>query len=188
MIVLATKRGMQTQITDDKFEYDSLEDLREQRGDRVMELDLTFSLKGLTSESVQVKIRGAEVTLATSQDDPYLALCSQFQRVVEPRMSALAWLARPGRWFAAGVVIIWSWLVLQAAKSPIAELLAYIGVGFIAICICAQLYVWSRRGAVLKKEHEVQSFWQKHGEKLAYIVLGALLETMLRASFDRLIR
>jgi len=186
---IAQARGLKTRISDDRNEYDSLDDLREHRGEHVRNLSIDFT-DGKPFESANFKIGPDGVVLQTDKSDKLILFWQEAKEMLEKRAPWYSALTRPLPLLWAAVIVLWLPLKAFNGKewsSPVA--LAWTGSGlflFIAAAV-SQFFLWQSQSVYLKREHEVQGFWTRNGEKLIVLGIGAFLGALCTAIVNRLL-
>ncbi|MFM0272400.1 hypothetical protein PQQ59_17560 [Paraburkholderia aspalathi] len=173
IVQIGVDRGLKLAISDDKDEFDDLDDVKENRGNRIKKLTLAFSAEN-SYKSIDVRITGEGISLRASKDDQLLPPWHDMKSAIEKRVPVQARFMKPTFWiFITLCVLI---LVPQFNWPPSGSFYRYIAILFPAYMWVLSLYYVKKSGGVyLQKQHEVESFWDKYGEKLAFTIGGVVL-------------
>ncbi len=189
IVTIAQVRELRVQISDDKYEYESLDDLKENRGNRIRRLTLTLTPEHSAYTSITVEIDSDGVLLRSSKDDKLVLVWHEIREIIEKQAPWYARFMKPLSWAYGALLFLW----LSPKKEQIREGLewvasAWVGVGsvMIVLSLLSVLYLNRSRGVYLQREHEVQGFWDRYGEKLAFLILGTVVGVIGKVVSDKL--
>lgn len=181
---------MKVEISDDDAEFDTLDEVKDHRGDRVPSLQLQFAPQTERySHSVGLYIDGDGVTVVGYRDDALLPFWHELKEFFEHRAPWYAkymkplvwlWLASIALWFAPSGAKLHSW------PSSITYGWMATTVGTFSMAIASWCYLYKSRGVYLKRPHEVSTFWGRYGEKILFLILGTVVGVLGKVLADRL--
>jgi hypothetical protein len=173
IVKIGVDRGLKLAISDDSDEFDDLDDLKENRGNRIKKLTLAFASE-TSYKSVNVEITGEGISLSASKDDQLLPVWHEMKGAIEKRVPVQARFMKPTLWvFVTLCVLI---LVPRFNWPPSGSFYRYVAILLPAYMWALSLYYVKKSGGVyLQKQHEVESFWDKYGEKLVFTIGGVVL-------------
>lgn len=189
IIEIASSRNLEIKITDDDYEYESLDEVQEQQGNRVKKLRLNASLDESLFKSFDVEIDQDGVTVRAHREDELIPFWHQVRDLIAKKVPWYAKFTLPYVW--AWVVIGWLWVASndEAKELPRALLLTWFGVLVlsVAMAIFSFWYRFTNRGVFLQKEHEVLGFWTRNGEKIVMLIIGTMLGVVVKVVADLII-
>lgn len=182
-------RELRVRIADDQYDYENLDDLKENKGNRIKKLTLTLAPENFAYPSITIEVDNDGVLLRSSKDDKLVPVWHEIKDAIEKQLPWYARYMRPLSW-AYGALIF---LLLSPKKEQIREGMewiasAWIGVGsfMFLLSLLSVLYLKRSRGVYLQREHEVQGFWDRYGEKLVFLILGTVLGVVGKVVSDKL--
>lgn len=189
IVRIGQSRELRVQISDDKYDYESLDDLKENRGNRIQKLTLTLAPENSAYTSITVEIDSDGVLLRSSKDDKLVLVWHEIRDTIEKQAPWYARFMKPLSWAYGALLFLW----LSPKKEQIQEGLEWIAslwIGFASfmflLSLLAVLYLNRSRGVYLQREHEVQGFWDRYGEKLVFLILGTVLGVIGKVVSDKL--
>lgn len=189
IVRIAETRELQVRISDDKYEYESLDDLKENRGNRIKKLTLTLTPQNSTYTSITIEIDNDGVLLRSSKDDKLVSVWHEIKDAIEKQAPWYARFMKPLSWSYGALIFIW----LSPKKEQIREGFEWVVIIWISVAsfmillsFLSVLYLNRSRGIYLQREHEVQGFWDRYGEKLVFLVLGTIIGVIGKVVSDKL--
>lgn len=175
VIKIGTARGLKLTITEGKDSFDSLDALREERGDRVKKLWLKFYESPYTSITVAIGAGG--VRIETSKDEKLLMTSLEIKEAFVDRLPVEARIMKPYAWCALALLVLYfaahnGWKFSQNIAQCVAILLPLYLFGL------SCHYVMANSVVHLKKKHEVEGFWNRYGEKALWLFAGSVLTVL----------
>ncbi len=190
LLRLSDVRGLKAKISDDKFEFDGLDDVKEHRGERVRQMHIEFRAdENSFLRSVDVEIDSDGILLRSYKDDKLVPFWHEIKDFFENRTPWYAKLMKPLAWVWAATVVLWLGPNVKEAQTwPKSTLYIWIALVCLTVTLSAAswLYLRQTRGVYLKREHEVQSLWDRYGEKLVPLVIGTVLGVLGKVLADQL--
>lgn len=176
LVRIAEARKMCVAIMDDEHEFESIEELATEKGDRVKVLTIRASEKrdALLGES-EIKFDDG-ISVRTYKKDQLVLL---HQDLVGFLISKRPWYARFMRpnWWGAG--IIGSFVPLYFGDSRSQELPFYVMMVCTEMMFISMLYRSLTRGVFLKRAHEIQGFWDRNGDKIVSGLIGSAIGALV---------
>lgn len=189
IIRLATARGFKVRISDDRYEFESLDDLRENRGNRIKKLMLEATISESSYPSVDIEIDSDGITIRSPKDDKFVPLWHEIKDAIQARLPWYARLMKPLIWLYLAIPFLWVLSKRQEVKEGF-ELTNYLLVSGAGLSIFLGLislsYLRRSRGLRLQRQHEVQGFWERYGEKIILLVIGTAVGIVGKVLSDKL--
>ena len=189
IVRIAQSRELVVKISDDKYEYEGLDDLKENRGSRIRRLTLSLALENSAYTSLTVEIDNDGVILRSPKDDKLVPVWHEIKDAIERQAPWYARFMKPLSWVYGALVMY----LIPPKQEPIREgfewvLHAWFSVAgvMLLLSLLSVLYLNRSRGVYLQREHEVQGFWERYGEKLVFVVLGTVLGVIGKVVSDKL--
>lgn len=187
ILEISKTRGFNVRISDDDYEYETLDELREQRGDRVLKVVLNVSPDNSSYSAVSIEIEKDGVTVRSQRDDNLVSLWHEIKDLLAKRVPWYARLMSPLGW--ALIASVWLWNGPKRHElSTFPPFLISIWFAFLFFSVSMSIFsFWyqrTNRGVYLLREHEVLGFWDRYGEKISMIVLGAVLGVLGKIAMD----
>lgn len=172
IIKIGTDRGLKLTISVGKEDFDSLEHLREEHGDRIKRLRLKFYDAAYTSISISMGTGG--VRISTSKDEKLLMASMEMKEAFAERLPVQAVAMRPFAWTALGAIVLYiaahnNWRLSQNIAQCAAVIFPFY------LSLLSFHYVTANSVVHLKRKHEIESFWSRYGEKALWMVGGSAL-------------
>lgn len=184
IISIGKSRDLEMTISDDTAEFDDLDDVQENRGDRVKHLEISF--RSSPYSSIKLRITPMGISLTTSKVDELLATWHEMKSAIERRIPPHAVAMKPYLWGIIICVLVFfdNRFHVLPEKSSIKLLIL---TPFAALLFGSFYYVQSSGGAYLKKQHEIMGFWEKNGREIIKIVGAAIFGAIAKSVVDMLI-
>ena len=189
IVRIAQSRELEVKISDDKYEYESLDDLKENRGSRIRKLTLTLAPANSAYTSVTVEIDNDGVILRSPKDDKLVPVWHEIKDAIERQAPWYARFMKPLSWVYGALVMY----LIPPKQEPVREsfewfLNAWFSVAglMLLFSLLSLLYLNRSRGVYLQREHEVEGFWDRYGEKLVFVVIGTVLGVIGKVVSDKL--
>lgn len=169
LLELLNGYGFDVQLSDKKYEYTNLEEIKDTQGDVVR--DLTITGTGNGSCRVQLKFsRVGSILEVSNHDETFL----QMEDLLRPRRRILLTLI-------SGAVAIPSVLGFAVAMTSNHLPLAVV---FFVLCVSTGLLCMSASGGALSvvyltPKHQAPSFWKRNKDALWIIVLTAIVTALV---------
>lgn len=172
IIKIGTDRGLKLTISIGKEDFDNLEHLREEHGDRVKQLRLKFYDAAYTSISISMGTGG--VRISTSKDEKLLMASMEIKEAFAERLPVQAVAMRPYTWTVIGASVLYiaahnNWRLSQNIAQCAAVILPFY------LSLLSFHYVATNSVVYLKRKHEIESFWSRYGEKALWMIGGSAL-------------
>jgi len=182
LIDIITSAGLNLTIGDSAFTYDTLDELKAEKGSEISQLQI----KGTDPEGSGVK--GISLTLS-NRKDAYLSLYGRRPQLEACWYRLRDFLAARHRWHQKlmNPWIAWCFVALAGFFGGILKLTtslriesAYLLSFGIAISYWICTLCWARKYPVilLNRQHEHESFWKRNGDKVILLVVGAVIGTV----------
>jgi hypothetical protein len=187
IIDISKASGFDIRISDDDYEYETLDEVREQRGDRVLRLILTMHLDKSICGTLFVKIEKDGVVVCSQKDDKLVPLWHKIKDLIANRVPWYARLMSPFVW--AVVAITWLWNSPKRDEfSTLPPIILIVWFAVLLFSLGMSIFsFWYKRtngGVYLQREYEVLGFWDRYGEKIVMIALGTLLGVLGKIATD----
>ncbi|NPT62298.1 hypothetical protein [Paraburkholderia elongata] len=173
IIEIGTRRGLKVTISDSTAEFDDLDDVKENRGERIKELRLSFSKESASYKSLSLKIDGG-ILLSCSNDDELIPAWHEMQRAIKKRVPYYARYMSPSSWMF--VALSATALVGYANWPPHGSFARWALILTPLVLMLRSSFYLTTSGVVyLQKKHEVKGWFDRYGEKFVFALLGAVL-------------
>ena len=179
----AARRQIEIRFGDDEYEYESVEEVRTEKGDNIRSVNIWFK-DTANHSTLRIELSLGTWEIWPGQSDQLAGL---ERTLVNLLMERRPWYARfPGLspTFAIAFATIFfsdqfnhSWPTVSAAARLFGLIFLLVGM----TCNLARVFSGS---IILKREHEVISWYEKHGAKLLYGLIGAALSQAGKQIFD----
>lgn len=178
IIEMASDRGLDVKISDEDYEYVSLDEVQEQRGNRVYKLNIVADKDNSIYKTLALLIEKDGVTLRCQKEDHLVPLWHEIKELISKRSPWYARFMSPFGW--AWAAIVWLWVGPKADELntlPQSMALVWLGVlaSFMLASIYSAYYRRTNRGIYLQKQHEVLGFWERNFDKMLMLVIGTIL-------------
>lgn len=178
IISVAQSRELAILISDDQYEYESLDDLKENKGSRIKNLTITLTPDDSRLRTLTIKFNSDGVILASPKMDKLVYAWHEIKEIIERQVPWYSRFIRPLTW-AYGAIFI---LFISPKKDQIREGMEWVTTACVAggsvmlfLSLISFVYLKQNRGVHLQREHEVQRFWDRYGEKLILLIAGTVL-------------
>lgn len=183
IIEIGTDRGLNLTISIGKEDFDSLEHLRDEHGDRIKRLRLKFYDAPYTSINISMGTGG--VRISTSKDEKLLMASLEIKEAFAERLPVQAVAMKPFAWAVIAAIVLYiaahnNWRLSQNIAQCIAVMLPFY------LFLLSFHYVTTNSVVHLKRKHEIESFWSRYGEKALWMVGGAVLTAVGQLLVHRL--
>jgi len=164
------------EICDEEFEYDSIDELIERRGEQIKNLTISSAVPSLS-----LKLSTGEIKLVRDGETGTMTPFVQIQEILRRRQrKVLAVILNPilvALYFGLILLVLnfhqrlpWSDSITILVSAPL-----MVGLG---ICFSGhRLGMFSR--ILLLNEHQEQSFWKANKDKIYLLIIGALIGSVL---------
>lgn len=180
-ISFAAANGLKSYISDSDYEYDSLDEVRTNRGSYVPSISLRFA-ENSSRQSVRLRIRKNGISLSADNKQNLIAAWQQIRQALDKRIPWFARYLKTDNWFGGGFL----WLILVAIlagqlpkplQNTEAVTWAILGVPCFSggMAVVSWIYPRLNHGVYLQREHEALTFWRRYGEKIGLLALGTAL-------------
>ncbi|AEJ01480.1 hypothetical protein Nit79A3_1665 [Nitrosomonas sp. Is79A3] len=190
IIRIANVRELTVRLSDDKHEFESIDDLKENQGDRIRKLSIIISPENSFLLSVDVEINDDGITLITSRDDKLLPIWHEIKEIIEKRLPWYARFMRPIIWIYTSAFVLW----LTPKPEQLTEDLEWLtrlghAVGTLSflLSMISLIYLQTSKGIYLQRQHEVKGIWDRYGEKVILLILGTVLGVFGKVISDKLL-
>ncbi|MFM0184161.1 hypothetical protein PQR25_00065 [Paraburkholderia nemoris] len=175
IVKIGTDRGLKLIISESKDSFDSLDALREERGDRIKRLWLKFYESPYTSITVSMGTGG--VRIETSKVENLLMASLEIKEAFVERLPVEARIMKPYAWGMLALLVFYlaahnGWKISQNIAQCVALLLPLYLFGL------SCRYIMANSVVHLVKKHEVEGFWSRYGEKALLLVAGSVLTVL----------
>ncbi|MCG8094133.1 MAG: hypothetical protein JAZ17_11000 [Candidatus Thiodiazotropha endolucinida] len=178
IVEMMSDRGLDVKISDEDYEYESLDEVQEQKGNRVYKLNIDADKDNSIYKSMYLLIEKDGITLQSHKDDHLIPLWYEIKELISKRTPWYARFMSPFGWASAAFV----WLLFGPKADEISNLqqsmaLAWLVVLtlFLLVSFFSSYYRRTNRGIYLQKQHEVLGFWQRNGDKIFMLAIGTVL-------------
>lgn len=181
LVRIAQAREMIVVIADDKHEFESVDELVTERGERVLDLTITASMSPHTLfRESEIKFRDA-ITVQTYKGEDRLALLHQdLVSFISGKRRWYVGLMRP-TWWSMG--IFGSFLPLYFADARASDFPFAVMIVCTEMMLIGWLYLSLNRGVYLRKAHEIQGFWSRNQDKIVSGLIGSALGAIVTRFF-----
>ena len=174
IISIAQTRGLVVEISDDLNIYEDLVDLREYNASKATALDLSFKESESALRDLTVKFTSDGVVVSANRTDVLLAFWHEVVNLLEKRTPWYAKLMKPTNWLLAVSASAFIPLKVEPDTTSATIKLAAMAI-FAFMAVTSFYYIRTNSGVHLKKKHEVQGLWEKYGEKVLLMLIGAAI-------------
>ena len=172
IILCAASRGLKIEISDEQNLYDDLNDLQEHRAPKAKTLRLNFREESEALRDCTVEISSEGLRVSANKTDVMVPVWHEIVNYVDGQIPWYAKATDPFGWFFATFVAEFAvpkqWL--QSIDFPVQAVVLSV---MILISLWSLYYRHSSRGVHLRRKHEVLGLWDRYGEKLTFLILGA---------------
>ncbi|SDI83547.1 Predicted membrane protein [Paraburkholderia phenazinium] len=174
IIEIGIRRGLEVTIADGAAEFDDLDDVKENRGERIKELRLSFSKESAFFKSLSLKIGDGGMKLSCSNDDELIPAWHEMQRAIKKHVPYYARYASPSSWLLVtlGVIALVGYVNWPPHGTPARFVLVLTP---LMLMFWSMFYLKANRVIYLQKKHEVKGLLDRYGEKLVFAIVGAAL-------------
>ncbi|OIQ96978.1 hypothetical protein GALL_210450 [mine drainage metagenome] len=176
-------------LSDDSYDFESLDDLIENRGKRIKKLNINLVPKDSAYEYVTIDVDTDGITITATKNEKLALIWHEIKEVIGNKQPWYARFMRPFSWGAGGILL----LVLAPKREQIqvgSEWTLHLWVGLMLLCFLmyglSGLYLFKSKGIYLQREHEIEGFWGRYGEKIVLLVIGTVLGVAGKVIADRL--
>jgi len=191
-ISLAAANGLKPYISDNDYEYDSLDEVQTNRGPYVPTISLRFSESG-SRQSVRLRIKKNGISLTADNKQSLIVTWQQIRDVIDERVPWYARYLKGDNWFYGGIVgffvvaILATELPKPLQNTDVVTWMIWaapvIGIG---MAVISGIYPRMNHGVYLQREHEALTFWRRYGEKIIFLILGTTLGVIGKIAADHL--
>lgn len=189
IFAIAETRNFDIQISDDRYEYEDLDDLKANRGDRVKNITITLRRENKIPLYMQIEVESDGVKLYSTKNDEMIAAWHEIKEIIDNRVPWYAAIMRPIYWLWGTAIVLWIFPNEKISEEnmdwPVVIWLVSILL-LSAMSLSSFLYFRKNRGVYLQRQHEVQGFWSRYGERILFLVLGTLLGIFGKVASDML--
>lgn len=178
IIEMANDRELDVKISDKDYEYYSLDEVQEQRGNRVDNLNIVMDKDNSIYKTLDLLIEKDGITVRCQKEDHLVPLWHEIKEVISKRVPWYARLMSPlsGAW----AIVVWLWLGPSAGEfNALPWAFAFAWLGLLGVFSFATIfsinYRLKNRGIYLQKRHEVRDFWERNGDRILMLFLGTAL-------------
>lgn len=163
LIKLGVDRGFTVALSDDSDIFDGLDDIKENRGDKVKSLTIAYN-EGLLVSPVTLRIGGGKIKITSARNDKFIPLWHDLKLAIEKRTPIQAPIMKPALW--SFLTIVYFFIEPQTTLIPKG---GYLGIGI--FLLLGYMWVLSAHYAIqnsvvyLIKQHEVKTWKDKYGDK-----------------------
>jgi hypothetical protein len=165
-------------ISDDEFEYDSLDDMREGRGATVRKLVISGDEPPISLKLQRYAFPGVFLTAHNPTASAETAFFRTHQ-ILDRSKRFLAYGLRPGTW----MLFLWIF-ILQGFFTRWPELFIIHGAVVFSLVLGLFTALFGQNGSLsvisLVRRHERDSFWRRNWDKLILAAISAILGAIAR--------
>ncbi|MCK5036507.1 MAG: hypothetical protein KAS73_11480 [Candidatus Sabulitectum sp.] len=182
----ASKLGFTASLSDERYEFDSLQDVIENRGENVTTLDLVLISKD-ANNIVMLSFAPFVVSASALGTSPGVkALWTEIDSILSPLSIRFYALHSPAFWggVITGSVVLNIGLIFFVRHFDWNQLLVP---GFAVLCFLFS--IWEQRATpalFLDRDHKKTNFWRRNADKVILLSLGAVVSLVLKAVYDYL--
>ena len=171
-----------------EYHYDSLDELKSNRGDKVKGLTITARFDG-SYDSLTLEFERGAIVLRSDKTEKLIVLWHEMRDILDHRAP---WYLRIVCWppllfVLLPVVLITPKPAELSVLFPSYAFWLHLVVLFVTLTalLSCLAFLW-QPVVYLKKEHEVQGFFSRNSEKLIVGLIGSILGAIAKALFDKL--
>ena len=190
IVEVLDKRGAQYSISDAEYHYESLDEIRSNRGEKVKGLTITARFEG-SYNSLSLEFERGAILLRSDKSEKLIVLWHEIRDILSRRahwyLRLVCWPPMPYLAFAVVFLLPEQYELLAALPNkaywlqwvpPVIFLLALLSV-LSALAILWQPVLY------LKKEHELESFFARNAERLIVGFIGSIFGLVAKIIFDK---
>jgi hypothetical protein len=182
------KRGLKIKLSDSDYEYETIDELAENRGDIIKSLSIS-GYKESSDRSVDFEFEKESIRLRADREDDLVASWQEIKGLLEKRVPSYARFLKLENWlWGFGIVALFGHdSIGSMATNPIpgylfAAALTILGYG----SIYSIIYRSQNSFIYLKRQHQILSFWKRNGEKILMLIIGAVIGGIAKGIGDTL--
>jgi hypothetical protein len=188
IVAILKKRGLQIKFSDSDFEYESLDEFAENQGDVIRSLAIS-GFKEASANSIDFEFKKEGIRIRSDKEDDLVASWQEIKALLEKRIPWYARFLKVERW-------LWAFLFLALlGHEHVSAIATDSAPGYlfsVAIMISGYVTIYSlihrskNSHICLKRRHQVLSFWEKNGEKMLMLIIGAVIGAVVKGTVDLL--
>jgi hypothetical protein len=189
IIQLAESRELSVKISNDDYEFEDLDDLKNNLGNKIKKLTISITDPSIILTNLILEIDTDNITLVSSKDDKLISVWHEIKDRLTEQVPWYAVFMKPFRWFFLFLMLFWINSHLEQLPNDfkwISKLWLGIMVISLMLGLVSEVYISKNKGIYLQKEHEVEGFWDRNSEKIYMLVLGAMLGAFFKVIADKL--
>ncbi|MBL8522814.1 MAG: hypothetical protein JNN20_03915 [Betaproteobacteria bacterium] len=179
----AAKRGLEIHIGDEQYEYDSIDEVKQEKGDVIRSIRIWFKDPS-SLETLRLELGVGEWEVRCGRSDVLAGLQAIVINTLADRQPWFAkWPSILPTLGISSTAILLSEFALKSWPATSRTLIVAAAIFFLISSICQFARLLNGR-LKLKREHEEQSWYERNGEKLLYGFVGAVLGQAGKTIFD----
>lgn len=188
IVEVLDNRGAQYSISDTEYDYESLEKIRSNRGEKVKGLAITARFEG-AYDSLTLEFERGAIFLRSNKSEKLIVLWHEIRDILSRRapwyLRLVCWPPMPYLAFAVVFFLPKQPELLVAFPTKAYWLQWVIPVIFLLALLSASATLW-QPVLHLKKEHELESFFGRNAERLIVGFIGSIFGAVAKVIFDKL--
>ncbi|HAF43828.1 MAG TPA: hypothetical protein DCK83_02510 [Gallionellaceae bacterium] len=178
IIHIAEGRELVVKLSDENYEFDSLDDLKVNRGKRIKRLILNFVPSDSTYEYIAIDVDADGITLVATRNDRLISVWHEIKDAIGSKQPWYANYLKPFPWGLGGMLLLIFFPKREQLNNG-AEWVLQLWAGLMLLCFfmnaLSLLYLYKSKGVYLQRAHEVEGVWDRYGEKVIMLIIGTLL-------------
>jgi hypothetical protein len=194
ILEISKTRGFYVKISDENYEYESIEELQNKQGNRILNLHLAICEEDPATDeiariraNVEVIIKKNGVTITSPKKDNHVPIWQEIKDIIIKRESWYTKFMSPLGWSWMAITLLW----ISPRKNELhdlqhSEIFIWFGCFFFLISMMIFSFFYQRinRGVYLQHKHEIIGFWERYGEKMVMMGLGSILTILGKIATD----
>lgn len=165
------ERNYPLTISDDQFEYETLEEVLSNRGFSPENLHIEVKYEG---DSIRLFFSKRRINIHIWGVGDLRAVGFEIIDYLETRPKIVPEMIDPSKWLGVSFgLIIFSVLWDGIDKGGVPDEIGYFFVGTLLLSVITGLYKWTVPGLSLQRSHE--NFWRRNKDRVFLLIIGATL-------------
>ncbi len=191
---LSEARNFNCKISDEDYEYESLDELQTKCGNRIFYLKINVYPANTSDKycnwlnSIEIRIKKSGITISSPKEDKFMLLWQEINDLVASKEPWYKKIIAPLGWGWA--TIIWISIIPKDHEklSELTHLQGSVLFGVLGLLFCMSTFSWiykrKNSGVYLQNKHEISGIWERYGEKLMFLIFGSILTVAVKFVTD----
>ena len=184
IVALAKTRELIIEITDNEYEYESIEELQNNRGDSISHVKFVFQSPAASFDTLWLDIDPQRISVMSGTSDSLVAFYYEICQIIEQRAPWYRRLLHPFEFFILSFITMTVyWTDTDSLRFDRANDLVPVLFGILGL-----ISVVGRRkltGISLKRKHEIPNLWSTYVEKIVFMIIGMFLTILARIIYEK---